>query len=207
MACLGAPGDTHPTAAASRSGRPAAHPSARHRSLPRAVLALLLAGGLSGCGTVGGVANVLASSAANAMTPPAAPTYLRWRGLRIVADADANANTPVALDLVFVRDKPTLDALLALPAGRWFATRNEWLRSHPGALTVRSLELVPRQALRLSERDLGSPLVAGVLLFADYTAPGEHRARLPDLTQPTEGGLVRLSARGFSVTAEPLEAE
>lgn len=177
----------------------------RRTGLP--LIGLIALGLLAGCGTVGGVANVLASSAANAMTPAPAPAYLRWSGLRIVADADANTNTAVALDVVFVRDVATLEPLLALPAARWFATRTEWLRSHPDAVTVRSLELVPRQALRLSEKDLGSPRVAGVLLFADYATPGEHRLRLPELAGPTDGALVRLAARGFSVTAEPLGAD
>ena len=49
-----------------------------------------------------------------------------------MADADANLNSPVALDLVFVRDLATLDKLQALPAARWFATRADLQRSFPG---------------------------------------------------------------------------
>lgn len=156
---------------------------------------------LGGCGTVGAVANVVASSTANAFSAGPAPAYLDWKGLLLLAEADANQNSPVALDLVFVRDTATLDKLTALPASRWFATRDELRRLYPEALSVRSVEIVPRQMLRLSEAELGSPRVAGVLLFADYATPGDHRARLPALR---EGALVRLGARGFTVSDHPL---
>lgn len=166
-----------------------------------ASLALALTAGLSGCGTVGSVASVVASSAANAFSAAPAPAYLDWKGLLLVADAGANLNSPVALDLVFVRDAATLDKLAALPAARWFATREELCRLYPEALSVRSVEIVPRQMLRLSQTELGSPRVAGVLLFADYATPGEHRARLPALRN---GALVRLGARGFTLSDHPL---
>ncbi|PXW97485.1 type VI secretion system protein [Sphaerotilus hippei] len=156
---------------------------------------------LAGCGTVGGVASVLASSTANAFSAPPGPAYLDWKGLLVVADADANQNSPVALDIVFVRDMATLERLGGLSAARWFATRTEQLSTDPDGLTVRSVELVPRQVLRLPEKELGSPRVAGVLLFADYMTPGEHRARLPKLP---DGTLVRLGARTFTLSAHAL---
>jgi type VI secretion system protein len=163
--------------------------------------AVALVAGLSGCGTVGSVASVVASDAANAFSRPAAPSYLDWKGLMVLADADANLNSAVALDIVFVRDQSTLDKLSALPAARWFATRSAQQDTYPNALTVRSLELVPRQRLLLPEKELGSPRVAGVLLFANYHTPGDHRVRLPAVR---DGGLVRLGARGFSVTEHRL---
>ena len=164
-------------------------------------LALPLVLSLGGCGTVGSVANVLASATAEAFSSEPRPAYLDWHGLMIAADADANLNSPVALDIVFVRDLATLEKLQALPAAKWFAGRAELQRTFPDALVVRSLELVPRQTLRLSEKDLGSPRVAGVLLYADYATPGDHRVRLAALR---DGALVRLGARGFTVADHKL---
>ena len=163
-----------------------------------AVLAALL---VSGCGTVGSVASVVASSVANSFSSEPQPAYLDWKGLMVVADPDANANSAIALDIVFVRDQQTLDKLLAVPAARWFVTREELRRSFPEALIVRSLELVPDQTLRLTQDELGSPRVVGVLLFANYLAPGEHRLRLPSMRN---GALVRLGPDEFTVTEHPL---
>ncbi|WP_085316766.1 hypothetical protein [Derxia lacustris] len=160
-------------------------------------LALAATSALASCSTVGDMASVVASSTANAFTGPASPAYLRWKGLLVVAEPDANDNTAVALDIVFVRDAATLERLLALPAARWFASRAELLRSYPAGLAVRSYELAPGQSRRLTDKELDAPRVVAVLLFADYRAPGEHRLRLPPVRN---GGLVSLEARDFSVT-------
>jgi type VI secretion system protein len=178
----------------------ATRPGARRLSL-RAFLLAGMAASVAGCGTVGSVVSVVASDTANAFDRPAAPTYLNWKGLMVLADADTNQNSAIALDIVFVRDQPTLDKLSSISAARWFATRMEQLGTYPDALSVRSLELVPGQRLVLPESELGSPRVAGVLLFANYRAPGEHRVRLPAVRN---GGLVRLGARDFTVTEHPL---
>jgi type VI secretion system protein len=66
----------------------------------------------------------------------------------------------------------------------------------PEGLQVYSVEVVPHQSLRLSERMLGAPRVSGVLLFADYLNPGEHRQRLP---RDTPGAVVNLGPQGFTV--------
>lgn len=156
---------------------------------------------LSACSTLGSVAQVLASATANAFSSEPRPAYLDWQGLMIAADADANLDSPVALDIVFVRDNTTLEKVQVLPAIKWFADRAELQRTFADALIVRSVEMVPRQVMRLSEQDLGSPRVAGVLLFADYATPGEHRIRLTSLR---EGVLVRLGARTFTVAEHKL---
>lgn len=165
------------------------------------LIAALLVALLGGCGTVGSVASVVASSVANTFTGEPQPAYLDWNGLMIAADPDANANSAIALDVVFVRDNQTLEKLQVIPATRWFATRQELQRTFPEALIVHSLELVPSQTLRLTEAELGSPRVAGVLLFANYFSPGEHRLRLPVLKN---GVLIRLGPAEFTATAHPL---
>lgn len=127
---------------------------------------------------------------------PAGTAYLEWKGLLVTAESTANQNTAVALDIVFVADPALLEKLSTLPASRWFAVRDDQLKTYPTALSVHNLELVPGQSRLLSAKDLGSPRVAGVLLFANYRTPGEHRLRLPPVP---EGGQVLLGEHSFTV--------
>ena len=162
--------------------------------------AALITLAVSGCAMVGGVANVVASSTANLFSGTPGPSFLDWKALTLVAAPDVNQNSPLALDLVFVRDQATLEKLLSLPASKWFSSKDELMKTYPNAITLRSWELVPQQVLQLSEEALGSPRVAGMLLYANYLSPGEHRAQLP---LAREAFLVELGARGFTVQTRP----
>lgn len=156
---------------------------------------------VSGCAMVGGMANVVASSTANLFSGPPGPSFLEWKAITMVAAPNVNQNSPLALDLVFVRDPIALDKLLTIPASKWFASKEEILKTYPNAMSIKSWELVPQQVLQLSEEALGSPRVAGMVLFADYRTPGEHRAQLP-LTRVAF--LVELGTSSFSVKTKPL---
>lgn len=161
-----------------------------------AVLALAACAALSGCSAVGNVARAVASSTANAFSGPPVPQWLSWEGLLLQAAPDANQNTPLAVDVVFVRDAELLQQLQALPAAKWFATRNDWQQTYPDGLQVYRAELVPSQSLRLGADALAAPRVTGVLIFADYLSPGDHRVRLPE---QSPGALVSLGISGFTL--------
>ncbi|KAA0677852.1 hypothetical protein DS843_22320 [Roseomonas genomospecies 6] len=90
----------------------------------------------------------------------------------------ANDTTPVAIDLVAVRDKALVDKLGALTAAEWFAQRDQSMRDHPATLGVTSWELVPGQTLK-ADLPPGEPAWA-ILVFANYSTPGPHRLRVPD---------------------------
>jgi len=157
-------------------------------------------GSLSGCAMIGSMANVVASSTANLFTGTPGPSFLDWKAMTLVAASDVNQNSPLALDLVFVRDPAALEKILTMPAAKWFASKDEILKTYPNAITIKSWELVPQQVLQLSEEALGSPRVTGMVLFADYIAPGDHRAQLP---LGSSAFLVDLGARSFSVKTKP----
>ena len=91
---------------------------------------------------------------------------------------NANDTTPIAIDLIAVRDKALVDKLGALTAAEWFAQREQAMRDHPTALGLTSWELVPGQTMRV-ERPQAEPAWA-VLVFANYASPGPHRLRVPD---------------------------
>ena len=108
--------------------------------------AALITLAVSGCAMVGGVANVVASSTANLFSGTPGPSFLDWKALTLVAAPDVNQNSPLALDLVFVRDQATLEKLRSLPAAKWFSSKNELqLSSNPTAeLTPTPLAARPK---------------------------------------------------------------
>ncbi len=90
----------------------------------------------------------------------------------------ANDTTPIAIDLIAVRDKALVDKLGALTAAEWFAQREQAMRDHPTTLGLTSWELVPGQTMRV-QRPQAEPAWA-ILVFANYASPGPHRLRVPD---------------------------
>jgi type VI secretion system protein len=148
-------------------------PYASRRSLGLALaFALLLA--LGGCSTI----SDLSKSAMSAVGLGPKPVVPDWKSVTITAADDANNNSAVAIDLVFVRDQALLDTLATTPAAKWFSTRNDILRSFPDNIAVMSYELVPRQSVRIPEALFEKQKAWGVLAFAGYPPPGDHRARL-----------------------------
>ncbi|SUX76023.1 T6SS protein Cts2N [Citrobacter freundii] len=57
--------------------------------------------------------------------------------------ADANDNTPVAVDIVAIADNALLPTVQSLSATQWFNAKSQLLRDSPDGLHVWSLELVP----------------------------------------------------------------
>lgn len=84
-----------------------------------------------------------------------------------------------------------LDTLAAMAASKWFAGRADMMRGFPAALTVRSFELMPGQSIEVQEGMWRSAAEWGVLAFAGYASPGEHRLRL---ALDARGYLIRLGA-------------
>lgn len=112
----------------------------------------------------------------------------------VVIAPDANEDSPVAVDLIFVYDKKLLDTLLKTPATEWFAKREQFVKDYGNALAVEKWEWVPGQQierLNVSYR----PGARRVVLFADYLTEGDHRAT----ADPQEPFRLVLGARDFSV--------
>lgn len=121
---------------------------------------------------------------------------LSWDGFTVLAGTDANLNSAVAVDIVLARDDATLNLVSGLSAAKWFSTRNDIKKSFPQGLRYRSLELVPGQSVRLQGSEFEGLRVVGVLVFADYLTPGEHRARVDQV----DGEVVaQLGARDFQM--------
>lgn len=140
------------------------------RPLRRALLGAALAGLLAGCGAVSGLKSMVGLGP-KAVTPD-------WRTLSLRAADDANGNSALAVDIVMVKDLALLDALMTMPASKWFASRADLQRSYPEGLAVLSFEIVPGQTIRIDARRWRDHAAWAALAYAGYGAAGAHRARL-----------------------------
>ncbi len=167
------------------------HPPPLHRR----ALVMAAALGLGGCSSLGKLTESIVSMGSSLVgrdKPHPKPPL--WRSVTVVASSDANQDSPVAVDLVFVRDPALLAVLHTTPAGKWFATRTDVQRAFPEGVGVVSLEVVPGQTLRLADPARIHQLALEVLAYAAYPPPGEPRLRL----QPTSGNyLLQLGPKGF----------
>jgi type VI secretion system protein len=128
--------------------------------------------------------------------------------MRVQVAEDANARTPIPVDLVFVWDKAVAGQLAAMTARDWFGAKKFELRQDdPNArrLTVCEWEWVPGQ--NVADINLAVPAAArrwsyGVFVFADYRSPGAHRSRLiPGSENVLELGRENLNLRPVGRTS------
>ncbi|MGN6315562.1 hypothetical protein [Trinickia sp.] len=123
---------------------------------------------------------------------------VKWDELTLAASDEANNDSPVAVDVVFVTDKAMLDRVAELPASKWFSVRGDLVATFPDAIRYQSWELVPGQRLVVPGEKLRGPRVAGVFVFADYPGPGANRVRV----ERFNGRLVvQLGDNAFSVSS------
>lgn len=147
----------------------------RHRGGGEVISALRLAGTrygrLPSCGPM--LLAVLCAFGCSASQP-----RVKVEALSINVVAQANLDTPIAVDAVLVRNPQLFETLLGLPSAKWFAQREQLLRDYPKDLSVVSYEVVPGQQITDSAFAFDGQRAAGVLVFADYQTPGAHRVRL-----------------------------
>ena len=120
-----------------------------------------------------------------------------WSELTLSAASNANQNSPVAVDVVMVLDEAMLARVTELTAAKWFGARADLQKTFPQSLSYLSWELVPGQTIRVPAGAIGSPRVAAVLVFANYTTPGANRVRVEDL----KGAVIaRFDIQSFDVS-------
>src|SRR5215471_17232294 len=136
----------------------------------RLMLSLLMICG--GCTACGGIKNK-AKAVANRVTLRPSPV-----NLNVGIDANANKNSPVALDVVLIKDKNFWKTAPAMMAKDWFAQRSDLQRRYGKKLQVRSWEWVPGQPIAPITVKVPRWL-SGAMVFANYPTPGTHSAPLP----------------------------
>lgn len=117
--------------------------------------------------------------------------------LLVTVAPGANANSPVAVDLVLVKNSKLLKALAQVPVANWFQQRQEWELDNPKQLRVLSWEWTPGQTVDPIALDLDGASQA--LVFADYPAPGLKGM----VIDPSHGLNLTLLADGYAVSPAP----
>jgi type VI secretion system protein len=99
-------------------------------------------------------------------------------------DGDANENKPIAVDLVCVDDKDLAKEVSKMTATDWFQKREQIRQDFPrnSAISVSSWEWVPGYVVPYIDVSMKKTPRA-VLIFANYSTPGSHRAAI-DVTRP-----------------------
>jgi type VI secretion system protein len=123
------------------------------------------------------------------MAPPGPST------LTLVAAPDANGNSAIAVDLVFITDDLAAQQISALPASEYFARRAQFVRDFGSGLQIHSWELAPGQIAR-DEPVHPTCNRVRTLLFARYATPGDHRQVL----KGDSTAVVSLEASDFTLT-------
>jgi len=145
-------------------------------------LALLVV--LSGCSSIN---KTKAKAAAKAKTIAnrviLRPTPLN---LDVGIDSEANKNSPVAMDVVLIKDKNFWKTAPDMSAKDWFARKDDLQRRYGKKLQVSSWEWVPGQPIAPITVKVPRWLY-GAMVFANYPSPGSHSAPLP------AGGKVSIS--------------
>jgi type VI secretion system protein len=117
--------------------------------------------------------------------------------MKVIVASDVNGGNPVAVDLVLVTDETLLEELGKISASEWFKKRNQYRGAYLREIEVTSWEWVPAQAPKLEPITV-KPGIVGGIIFADYSAPGQHRA----VIDPLKSFVVSLGAESFTVRLE-----
>lgn len=146
---------------------------------------------VSGCASV-------SSAFTSLITPSQRPIAPVWQSLVFSAAGDANLNSPIAVDILFIATPDLQKNFQDLNAAKWFAGRENALRSFPEGLRLISLELVPGQNITIPKAELAKISALQAFVFANYSTPGDHKQALA-LDEP--GYVIKLEARAFKVNA------
>ncbi len=90
-----------------------------------------------------------------------------------------NDDSPVALDLVIVKNEDLLKILLNMTAKEWFGKREQIKRDFMEGIEMNCLswEWVPEREILLYAIPV-VPKAKAIVIFANYFSPGEHRLRV-----------------------------
>jgi type VI secretion system protein len=146
---------------------------------------------LVGCSSVG-------SAWSSLVTPTPRPITPVWQSLVISASPDANLNSPVAVDILFISTAELQKNFQDLTAVKWFAGRENAMRTFPDGLKLISLELVPGQTIHIGKVELSRLSALQAVVFANYSTPGDHKSVM---AMDETGYVIKLESRAFKASA------
>ncbi len=128
---------------------------------------------LSGCG--GDIVTAI-KSAVNME-----PTKVWLQRIYFEVDEKLNDDAPVTVDLVIIYDDNLLKELAKLTAAQYFQKKEQIRRDAGNNIDIYTYEIVPGQNLGPQNIKPSQLTGKGILVFARYAAPGDHRQAIgPD---------------------------
>jgi type VI secretion system protein len=125
-------------------------------------------------------------------------TPVLTRSFVIAAASDANDNAPTTVDAVMVYNPTVLPMVLGMTAQQWFDRRDQLRNDFPSGFETREWQVVPGAQVDVAKLPFRKGGL-GLVVFADYPGPGDHRARLDVWKKPR----IVLHDRTFAVTGRP----
>jgi hypothetical protein len=92
----------------------------------------------------------------------------RLRNITIESAVNSNSQNPVAIDIVFIFDKPLAQSLVNLRSPQWFQQKNAIMLQSAQKLIVISTDMVPGIPAKTVERPNSSKKAVTILFFANY---------------------------------------
>jgi type VI secretion system protein len=120
------------------------------------------------------------------------------RSFVIAASADANDNAPTTVDAVMIYNATMMPTVLGMTAKQWFDRRDQLKNDFPSGFEIREWEVVPGAQVDISKLPF-KKMGVGLVLFANYPGPGDHRARIDAFAKPR----ILLHDRTFAVAGAP----
>jgi type VI secretion system protein len=119
---------------------------------------------------------------------------VKTRAYSIVVSPQANANSPVPVEMVVVYNRKMLAEVAGLTARDWFERRAQFGRDYPDGWRSMRWEFVPGQSMPLHRLELSRRHARALFIWADYAGEGPHRVRL----DPFKRAIVEFGEKDFS---------
>ncbi len=120
---------------------------------------------------------------------------LNLKSVSISLDNDANRNSATAVELLIIYKMELLKALMKINAADYFSSSDQIKRDYPDMLEVYRWELTPGQSINNYKIKMNGDDPLGVVIFADYLTPGNHRERVGNSIDIH----LRLKSEGFCI--------
>jgi type VI secretion system protein len=131
----------------------------------------------------------------------------RTVAFQINVDANANDNSVVPFDAVVIRDKKLLQQISQMDAAAWFSAKGRcnYRGGAKAKVEFHSWEFVPGQTFLIDVPSPGG--VKGILGFANYATPGDHRVTLKSsgsqIVNLREDGIQGVTTAAFANSKAP----
>ena len=119
------------------------------------VLSFLL--GITGCSSAKNLLSVVGMGSNNAI-----------KSITVESDLNSNMDTPVAIDLLFIKDDSVTPLLTDLNGPTWFADKYALLKRYEKQIEVVSLEVVPLSLIQSLELPKDKKKAKSILMFTNY---------------------------------------